>query len=53
MKKLIITGIIALACVLGYAQNYDTLYVQDIPDETQYDYCSDEYDGVILIQNLR
>ena len=49
MKKLIITAIFALACIFSQAQNYDTLYVQNIPDEQEYHYCSNEYDGVIVL----
>ena len=47
MKKLL-TMIIVLACaMIGQAQNYATLRVEQI-ESGQFDYCMGEYDGVIV-----
>jgi len=48
MKKLI-TMIAVLACVMiANAQNYEVLHIEDLIDGYEYDYCADEFDGIII-----
>ena len=37
-----------MLCAVSYAQNYDTLYIQNIIDEFEYGYCSNEFAGAII-----
>ena len=48
MKKLI-TMIAVLACtMIANAQNYEVLHIEDLIDGYEYDYCADEFDGIII-----
>jgi len=48
MKRLLtIIGLLAIGLFVQ-AQNYDTLYIQDVENYGQYHYCADTYDGVVI-----
>ena len=48
MKKLI-TMIAVLACVMiAKAQNYEVLHIEELINDSVYDYCADEFDGIII-----
>jgi hypothetical protein len=49
MKKLALLVMMLANTMFANAQNYDTLYIADIPNHgAVFDYCASEYDGVII-----
>lgn len=49
MKKLLLLALVLTNFMFVKAQNYDTLYIADIPYHgAVFHYCSQEYDGVII-----
>ena len=48
MKKLLLIAMLLASFGLASAQNYDTLFIQDVVNYGQYHYCADTYDGVVI-----
>ncbi|MBO6024717.1 MAG: T9SS type A sorting domain-containing protein [Bacteroidales bacterium] len=48
MKK-VLTMIAVLACtMIANAQNYEVLHIEELINGYEYDYCADEFDGIII-----
>ena len=48
MKK-VLTMIAVLACtMIANAQNYEVLHIEELINDYVYDYCADEFDGIII-----
>lgn len=48
MKKLLFIAMLFAGFKLASAENYDTLYIQDVANYGQYHYCADTHDGIVV-----
>lgn len=49
MKKILLIALMLTNIAFVKAQNYDTLYIQNVSQQAAFHYCANEYDGVVVM----